>query len=174
MNYIILPFQLYEDFIMSFIPGEKYPVALLLFDSMLPSDENYFNYARSCVQTCLSRLDPVFNGDSEILSGDLLPKGSRVLADMIKDPSIDIDLSRLNAPVIKELIEGRCKTTVYYMIGICFVIPTGVDMIHSALIEARTESYLGLFTVSITAGSNDIHHLKLGLALESSRIGYRL
>ena len=157
---------------MTFVPGQQYLAAFLIFDCFdVPG--NYLNYARHSVQTCLSRLDAAFAGDSEILSGDLLPNASASLTQMIKSPSVDVDISRLNARISGNLSEGVWPGEVY-MIGILFVVPEGVNMIHAALSEAKVEGYLGLFTIPFTAGTSDVPDLARVLRVSNARIGDRI
>ena len=157
---------------MSFIPGKQYPVAFLIFDCFnVPG--NYLNHARSSVQKCFARIDPVFNDNSEILSGDLLPNATKSLYKIMQDSIFPVDMSRLDTNISKKLKSGKWPGE-YYIIGILFVVPQGVDMIHSEILDAEIEGYKGLFTVTFTAGTQDISELSMAFRVSNARIGDRV
>jgi len=157
---------------MSFIQGQTYPAAFFLFDCS-QSPYNYLNYARESIQSCFSEIDPEFTGDSQILSGDLLPGKEGILSAMIKDPSFAIDITRLDTQISKKMSAGDYLGELY-MIGILFVIPSAIDVIHSEMLDAGIEGYLGIFTIDFTAGTTDINILSNTLSVAKSYIGDRI
>lgn len=157
---------------MSFIPGQKYPVAFLLFDCN-SSPGNYLNYARSSVQQCFSSVDPTFNDSSEILSGDLLPDAIYSISKMIQSRKIKIDLSRLDSDISQKLKSGDSPGDLY-MIGLLFVVHEGVSIIHNAMLDQNYKGYLGMLSIEFVAGTSDIADLSRVLRVTNARIGDRI
>ena len=157
---------------MAFVEGQEYPLAFLLFDCS-ETLGNYLNDARSAAQSCFSSVDPAFTEDSQVLSGDLLPGAAKSLGAMIEHNGVQVDLTRADRRVARQLSAGEWPGEVY-LIGFPFEGPAHVDAVHNMMREDFPRGYRGLFTVLFIVGTGDISDLSRMLRIEPARIGDRV